>query len=167
MLELLLGAEGAVVSSEQMLERAWDDAVDPFTNTVRMTVSRLRAKLGDPPVIETVIPGRLPDRRIAVTLRRRGAGTLGPLRHPQTTVRWRLTLLYGGLFLVCGAALLAITYTLVDHATITQRAAPIDRHQRPGPRSGTRRPGAFDRSSRARLARRSGRPRCRRRSRGC
>jgi DNA-binding response OmpR family regulator len=55
-LELLLGAEGAVVSSEQMLERAWDDAVDPFTNTVRMTVSRLRAKLGDPPVIETVTP---------------------------------------------------------------------------------------------------------------
>ncbi len=55
-LELLLGAEGAVVSSEQMLERAWDDAVDPFTNTVRMTVSRLRAKLGDPPLIETVIP---------------------------------------------------------------------------------------------------------------
>ena len=55
-LELLLGAEGAVVSSEEMLERAWDDAVDPFTNTVRMTVSRLRAKLGDPPVIETVVP---------------------------------------------------------------------------------------------------------------
>ncbi|HUA06058.1 MAG TPA: response regulator transcription factor [Solirubrobacteraceae bacterium] len=55
-LELLLGAEGAVVSSEQMLERAWDDAVDPFTNTVRMTVSRLRAKLGEPPVIETVVP---------------------------------------------------------------------------------------------------------------
>lgn len=38
------------------------------------------------------------------------------LRHPQTTVRWRLTLLYGGMFLVCGAALLAITYTLVKHA---------------------------------------------------
>ncbi len=55
-LELLLGAEGAVVSTEQILERAWDDAVDPFTNTVRMTVSRLRAKLGDPPVIETVTP---------------------------------------------------------------------------------------------------------------
>jgi len=43
----------------------------------------------------------------------------GRLRHPKTTVRWRLTLLYGGLFLVCGAALLAITYTLVDHATVT------------------------------------------------
>ncbi len=43
----------------------------------------------------------------------------GRLRHPKTTVRWRLTLLYGGLFLVCGATLLAITYTLVDHATVT------------------------------------------------
>ena len=43
----------------------------------------------------------------------------GRLRHPKTTVRWRLTLLYGGLFLACGAALLAITYTLVDHATVT------------------------------------------------
>jgi DNA-binding response OmpR family regulator len=55
-LELLLGAQGAVVSSEQILERAWDDATDPFTNAVRMTISRLRAKLGDPPVIETVSP---------------------------------------------------------------------------------------------------------------
>lgn len=55
-LELLLGAQGAVVSTEDILARAWDDAVDPFTNTVRMTVSRLRAKLGDPPVIETVTP---------------------------------------------------------------------------------------------------------------
>jgi DNA-binding response OmpR family regulator len=53
-LELLLGAQGAVVSTEQILERAWDDATDPFTNAVRMTISRLRAKLGDPPVIETV-----------------------------------------------------------------------------------------------------------------
>jgi DNA-binding response OmpR family regulator len=55
-LELLLGAGGTVVSTEEILARAWDDAVDPFTNTVRMTVSRLRAKLGDPPVIETVTP---------------------------------------------------------------------------------------------------------------
>jgi DNA-binding response OmpR family regulator len=55
-LEVLLAAEGAVVSTEELLERAWDDAVDPFTNVVRMTVSRLRAKLGDPPVIETVTP---------------------------------------------------------------------------------------------------------------
>jgi DNA-binding response OmpR family regulator len=55
-LEVLLAAQGTVVSTEEILERAWDDAVDPFTNTVRMTVSRLRAKLGDPPVIETVTP---------------------------------------------------------------------------------------------------------------
>ena len=55
-LEVLLGAEGAVVSTEEILERAWDDATDPFTNAVRMTVSRLRGKLGDPPVIQTVTP---------------------------------------------------------------------------------------------------------------
>ncbi len=55
-LEVLLRADGAVVSSEEILERAWDDATDPFTNAVRMTVSRLRAKLGEPPVIETVTP---------------------------------------------------------------------------------------------------------------
>jgi signal transduction histidine kinase len=46
-------------------------------------------------------------------------GRLGArLRHPQTTVRWRLTLLYGGLFLICGAALLAVTYALVAHAAV-------------------------------------------------
>jgi len=55
-LELLLRAQGAVVSSETLLEGAWDEAADPFTNAVRMTISRLRAKLGDPPVIETVSP---------------------------------------------------------------------------------------------------------------
>jgi DNA-binding response OmpR family regulator len=55
-LEVLLGAQGAVVSTEEILERVWDDATDPFTNAVRMTVSRLRAKLGRPPVIETVTP---------------------------------------------------------------------------------------------------------------
>ncbi|MEO3972410.1 response regulator transcription factor [Streptomyces sp. CAU 1734] len=53
-LELLLSAQGAVVSAEELLEWAWDDATDPFTNTVKVTVSRLRRKLGDPPVIETV-----------------------------------------------------------------------------------------------------------------
>ncbi|MEV7286205.1 response regulator transcription factor [Streptomyces sp. NPDC093252] len=53
-LELLLAARGAVVSAEELLERAWDDATDPFTHTVKVTISRLRRKLGDPPVIETV-----------------------------------------------------------------------------------------------------------------
>jgi DNA-binding response OmpR family regulator len=55
-LELLLGADGAVVSTEEILERAWDDATDPFTNAVRMTISRLRGKLGEPPLIQTVTP---------------------------------------------------------------------------------------------------------------
>ncbi|MEV6110024.1 response regulator transcription factor [Streptomyces sp. NPDC051940] len=53
-LELLLAAGGRVVSAEELLERAWDQAADPFTNTVKVTVSRLRRKLGEPPVIETV-----------------------------------------------------------------------------------------------------------------
>lgn len=53
-LELLLAAQGRVVSAEELLERVWDDAVDPFTAAVKVTISRLRAKLGDPPVIETV-----------------------------------------------------------------------------------------------------------------
>jgi DNA-binding response OmpR family regulator len=53
-LEILLGAGGAVVSSEQLLERVWDEQADPFSQAVKTTMSRLRAKLGDPPVIETV-----------------------------------------------------------------------------------------------------------------
>lgn len=53
-LELLMAASGAVVSAEELLERAWDEAADPFTQTVKVTVSRLRRKLGDPPLIETV-----------------------------------------------------------------------------------------------------------------
>jgi DNA-binding response OmpR family regulator len=53
-LELLLSASGAVVSAEELLERVWDEAADPFTNTVKVTVSRLRAKLGEPPIVETV-----------------------------------------------------------------------------------------------------------------
>lgn len=53
-LELLMAAQGAVVSAEQLLERAWDEAADPFSQTVKVTVSRLRRKLGEPPLIETV-----------------------------------------------------------------------------------------------------------------
>jgi DNA-binding response OmpR family regulator len=53
-LELLMAARGAVVSAEQILEQAWDKYADPFTATVKVTISRLRAKLGDPPVIQTV-----------------------------------------------------------------------------------------------------------------
>jgi len=50
----LLRADGAVVSAEQLLEKVWDEHADPFTNTVRMTVMKLRKKLGSPQVIETV-----------------------------------------------------------------------------------------------------------------
>jgi DNA-binding response OmpR family regulator len=53
-LEHLLAAEGRVVSAEELLERVWDNAADPFTTTVKATVNRLRAKLGEPAVIETV-----------------------------------------------------------------------------------------------------------------
>jgi DNA-binding response OmpR family regulator len=53
-LELLLAAQGAVVSAEELLARAWDEAADPFSNVVKVTISRLRRKLGDPPIIETV-----------------------------------------------------------------------------------------------------------------
>jgi DNA-binding response OmpR family regulator len=53
-LELLLVAQGRTVSAEELLERVWDEHADPFTNAVKITVSRLRAKLGDPPLIETV-----------------------------------------------------------------------------------------------------------------
>ncbi|HEX6470744.1 MAG TPA: response regulator transcription factor [Streptosporangiaceae bacterium] len=56
LLEVLLGADGAVVTSEELLERVWDAHADPFTNTVRVTMMRLRRKLGEPGVIATV-PG--------------------------------------------------------------------------------------------------------------
>jgi DNA-binding response OmpR family regulator len=54
LLEVLLAAQGRVVSTEELLERVWDEAADPFTTTVKVTMSRLRRKLGDPPVIDTV-----------------------------------------------------------------------------------------------------------------
>src|SRR5215469_6935929 len=53
-LECLLKADGLPVSAEELLRRVWDDAADPFTTTVKTTIGRLRAKLGDPPVIQTV-----------------------------------------------------------------------------------------------------------------
>jgi DNA-binding response OmpR family regulator len=56
-LEYLLACAGRVVSAEELLERAWDQAADPFTTAVKQTMYRLRAKLGDPPVIHTVREG--------------------------------------------------------------------------------------------------------------
>jgi DNA-binding response OmpR family regulator len=54
-LECLAAADGATVSAEELLEHVWDAHADPFSNTVAVTVGRLRRKLGDPPLIETVV----------------------------------------------------------------------------------------------------------------
>jgi DNA-binding response OmpR family regulator len=56
-LECLLESAGRVVSAEELLERAWDEAADPFTTAVKTTIRRLRGKLGDPPVVRTVREG--------------------------------------------------------------------------------------------------------------
>jgi DNA-binding response OmpR family regulator len=56
-LEHLLAARGRVLTAEELLDAVWDEMTDPFTKTVKVTISRLRAKLGDPPVIETVSHG--------------------------------------------------------------------------------------------------------------
>jgi DNA-binding response OmpR family regulator len=53
-LECLLAAGDRVVSAEDLLERVWDEAADPFTTAVKTTIRRLRAKLGDPPLIHTI-----------------------------------------------------------------------------------------------------------------
>jgi two-component system, OmpR family, response regulator VanR len=55
-LEVLMAARGGVISAETLLEKAWDENVDPFSNAVRITISALRKRLGDPWVIHTV-PG--------------------------------------------------------------------------------------------------------------
>jgi DNA-binding response OmpR family regulator len=54
LLECLLGASGRVLSAEELLARVWDEATNPFTTTVKTTIARLRLKLGEPPLIETV-----------------------------------------------------------------------------------------------------------------
>src|SRR5690242_11967344 len=54
-LETLLTAQGAVVSNEELLDRVWDENADPFTTTVRVTMMTLRRKLGEPPIIDTVV----------------------------------------------------------------------------------------------------------------
>jgi DNA-binding response OmpR family regulator len=54
-LEMLLAADGAVVSAEDLIEHVWDANADPFTTIVSVTMARLRRKLGDPPLIETVV----------------------------------------------------------------------------------------------------------------
>lgn len=57
LLECLLASPGVVISTEELLERVWDEFTDPFTSAVKHTMHRLRAKLGDPPAIHTVREG--------------------------------------------------------------------------------------------------------------
>jgi DNA-binding response OmpR family regulator len=57
LLECLLASAGRVVSAEELLDRVWDEAADPFTTAVKQTMRRLRAKLGEPPIIRTVREG--------------------------------------------------------------------------------------------------------------
>ena len=66
-LEVLLSAAGSVVSSEELLERVWDENADPFTTTVRVTVMTLRKKLGEPGIIDTVVGSgyRVPAGKLA------------------------------------------------------------------------------------------------------
>ncbi|HJY59470.1 MAG TPA: response regulator transcription factor [Streptosporangiaceae bacterium] len=54
-LEMLLAADGALVSAEELLEHVWDASADPLSSIVSVTMARLRRKLGDPPLIETVV----------------------------------------------------------------------------------------------------------------
>src|SRR5215831_745908 len=97
-LEVLVAADGGVVSAEELLERAWDEHADPFTNAVRITVSALRKRLGEPWVIATVA----------------GAGyridTGCEEGDPGLSVRLKLTLSYAGFLMLAGALLLAAGY---------------------------------------------------------
>ena len=114
-LETLLTAQGAVVSSEELLDRVWDENADPFTTTVRVTMMTLRRKLGEPAIID--YRGRLglshrPWRARAV---RRG-GRIGSVRILRPTLRIRMALLYGGLVLLVGVSLLVLALLLLDRA---------------------------------------------------
>ena len=107
-LEVLVAAEGGVVSAEELLERAWDENADPFTNAVRITVSALRKRLGEPWLIATV-PGvgyridTAPDRGAERTVD----------RAPGLSVRLKLTLSYAGFLMLAGALLLAAVWVFL------------------------------------------------------
>ncbi len=110
MLEVLVLADGAVVSAEQLLEQVWDEHADPFTKTVTVTVLRLRRKLGDAAADRDRDRRRVPDPIVMSLseLRRRA--------FRRRSVRARIGLACAGLFLVTGGAFVIATYTLVDHS---------------------------------------------------
>ena len=120
MLELLLAAQGRVVSAEELLERVWDENADPFTGAVKVTISRLRAKLGDPPVIETVAKAGYRIRRPGARLKSRITQLAGRhcLAGPPASASRSSTAACSSL---SGAALVAITYGLFERATEYRR----------------------------------------------
>ena len=98
MLEMLVAADGGVVSAEELLDHVWDVNADPFSNTVSVTVSRLRKKLGGPPLIETLVGSgyRLRDQPEPAAMRiqasRQAAGAASPcaaLQRPVPACRGR------------------------------------------------------------------------------
>ena len=133
-LEVLVAAEGGVVSAEELLERAWDENADPFTNAVRITVSALRKRLGEPWIIATVA---------GVGYRIDTQPDTGPReetvdRAPGLSVRLKLTLSYAGFLMLAGAVLLAagyfslsrgvhpgVIFLVRSHADLLRAFAPI------------------------------------------
>ena len=105
-LEVLVAAEGGVVSAEELLARAWDENADPFTNAVRITVSGLRKRLGEPWIIATV--AGVGYRIDAQPDAGREGGSVD--RAPGLSVRLKLTLSYAGFLMLAGAVLLAAGY---------------------------------------------------------
>ena len=109
-LEVLVAADGGVVSAEQLLERAWDENANPFTNAVRITVSALRKRLGEPWLIATV-PGVGYRIDTAPTPEVTEASVVA--RAPGLSVRLKLTLSYAGFLMLAGALLLAVVWVFL------------------------------------------------------
>ena len=119
-LEVLVAAEGGVVSAEELLERAWDENADPFTNAVRITVSALRKRLGEPWIIATVAGVGYRIDTQPDTGRREATVD----RAPGLSVRLKLTLSYAGFLMLAGALLLAVVWVFLlryvpDRAILT------------------------------------------------
>ena len=109
-LECLLAAGDRIVSAEELLERVWDSAADPFTTAVKTTIRRLRLKLGDPPVIHTV---------------REGGYRVSSLM----SVRLRFALLYAGAFLISGLLIIALVFFAVSSTQqVGTPGSPVVRH---------------------------------------
>ena len=126
-LEVLVAAEGGVVSAEELLERAWDENADPFTNAVRITVSALRKRLGEPWIIATVRRRRLPHRH---RTRTPGVREQTVDRAPGLSVRLKLTLSYAGFLMLAGALLLAVVWVFLlryvpDRAFLVNATTPL------------------------------------------